>query len=545
MDESRHNNPTADSIFKEYDKGKGFNSQMNFEESVEVNEKFFIGRQWDGVQSNGLPTPVFNFLKRVVLFQVASILSDNIKMQASPLSVDTDQRYMEQVSEIVSNEFDALFEHNKIGSILREYMRNAAVDGDGCTYTYWDADVETGQAVKGAIVTEIIENTRVFFGNPNERRVQRQPYIIIESREMLDSVKKRAQANGVTDTDIIKPDSDMRNAPSKLTDDRVTVLLRLWKDLKTDRIWACEAVKDVIIRDSWDLGVKLYPITWLNWDYIIDCYHGQAMITGLIPNQIFVNKTYAMVQLSLMQSAFPKVVYDKTRVSKWTNQAGVAIGVNGGDMNSVARIIEPAQVSPQIAQFIDSTINYTQTFLGASSAATGDARPDNTSAIIALQRASAVPSEITKQNLYQSVEDLGRIYLEFMIANYGIRTVKAPQGSSLPQTVEFDFSALRGRPMSLKLDVGASSYWSEIAAMQTMDNLLSQGKIDIVDYLERIPDGYIAKKQELVDKLSHAQSAEPRSAAGLGAGTPGLSGMSDNLLAIGNSALKRKVVEGI
>lgn len=545
MDEAKHNNPTAESIFKEYDKGKDFNSQINFEESVAVNENFFIGKQWDGVQSNGLPTPVFNFLKRVVLFQVASILSDNIKMQASPLSADTDQSYMEQVSEIVSNEFDALFEHNKIGALLREYMRNAAVDGDGCTYTYWDPDIETGQAVKGALVTEIIENTRVLFGNPNERRVQRQPYIIIESREMLDSVKKRARANGVTDIDLIKPDSDMRNAPSKITDDRITVLLRLWKDSKTGMIWACEAVKDVILRNPWDLGVKLYPITWLNWDYVIDCYHGQAMITGLIPNQIFVNKTYAMVQLSLMQSAFPKVVYDKTRVSKWTNQAGVAIGVNGGDMNSVARIIEPAQVSPQIAQFIDSTINYTQTFLGATSAATGEARPDNTSAIIALQRASAVPSEITKQNLYQSVEDLGRIYLEFMIVNYGIRAVKSPHGPGLPQTVDFDFGALRGRPLELKLDVGASSYWSEIAAMQTMDNLLSQGKIDIVDYLERIPDGYIAKKEELIDKLSHPQTEKTVLPAGLGAGAQGTGAIPDNMLTIGNSALKRKLVEGI
>jgi hypothetical protein len=544
MDETKTNNPTADSIFREYDRGKGFNSQINLEECVETNENFFIGKQWDGVSSNGLPTPVFNFLKRIVLFQVASILSDNIKMQASPLTADTDQRYMEQVSEIVSNEFDALFENNKIGALLREYLRNAAVDGDGCTYTYWDPDIETGQAVKGAIVTEIIENTRVFFGNPNERRVQRQPYIIIESREMLESVKKRAQANGISDTDIIKPEGDTKNAPSKLTDERVTVLLRLWKDSKTGRIWACESVKELVIRDSWDMGVKLYPITWLNWDYIIDCYHGQAMITGLIPNQIFVNKTYAMVQLSLMQSAFPKVIYDKTRVTKWTNQAGVAIGVNGGDMNSVARIIEPAQVSPQIAQFIDSTINYTQTFLGATSAATGEARPDNTSAIIALQRASAVPSEITKQNLYQSVEDLGRIYIEFMTANYGIRVVKAPQGPGLPQTVDFDFGALRGRPLSLKLDVGASSYWSEIAAMQTMDNLLSQGKIDIVDYLERIPDGYISKKQELIDKLSQAQSAKAVSPNGFGLGSREPEAIPDNMSDLDNFPLTAKVVQG-
>ena len=99
--------------------------------------------------------------------------------------------------------------------------------------------------------------------------------------------------------------------------------------------------------------------------------------------------------------------------------------------------------------------------------------------------------------------------------------------------------------MELKLDVGASSYWSEIAAMQTMDNLLSQGKIDIVDYLERIPDGYIAKKQELIDKLSRPQTEKTALPAGLGAGAQGTGAIPDNMLTIGNSALKRKVIEGI
>ena len=70
----------------------------------------------------------------------------------------------------------------------------------------------------------------------------------------------------------------------------------------------------------------------------------------------------------------------------------------------------------------------------------------------------------------------------------------------------FDFSILNEIPMSLKLDVGASSYWSEITTVQTLDNLLMQGKIELVDYLERIPEGYVSKKQELIDKLQGAQA---------------------------------------
>ncbi len=480
------------------------------------NENFVIGNQWEGVESNGQPTPVFNFLKRVTLFQVASVTTDNIKMQASPLATAAD-KMTRQIAELVNREFGSLFEHNKIGSLLREYMRNAAVDGDGCTYTYFDADIKTGQAQPGAIVTEIIDNTRVLFGNPNDRRVQKQPYIIIKTREIVDDVRDRAKENGAKDWDKITPDSASADdsAMYNLTDDKVTVLLKLYRDKKDGLIHAVETTKDCIVRKDWSLGIRLYPITWLELGLRKDCYHGQAMITGLIPNQKYVNKLFAMIAISLSSTAFPKIAYDGTRIKQWDNRPGTALKINGGDINTVAKIIEPAPISPQIEQFIRTTVEYTQTFLGATSAAMGDTRPDNTSAIIALQRAASIPSEITKQNLYQSIEDLGRIYMEFMGEYYGTRDVnimpEIPPDLPVPPpnepvTTSFDFSVLKDIPMSLKLDVGASAYWSEIASMQTLDNLLMQGKIDLIDYLERIPDGYISMRQELINKMKSQQA---------------------------------------
>ena len=506
---------TAEKIWKLYDKGLKFNSAIDLADCVKANENFCIGKQWEGVESNGLPTPTFNFLKQIVLHQVASITSDNIAMSASPLAAAANDKGMEQITAIVNDEFVSLFERNKITTLIREFMRNAAVDGDGCLYSFWDDDED-------CVKTEVIENTRVYFGNPNDRRVQTQPYIVIARREMLDAVKEYASDHGAVQDVIdnaIKPDTDENNSDmDRLVDDKCTVLLYLYKNRDSGTIHAVESVRGTIIRDEWDMGIKLYPINWLNWDYVQDCYHGQALITGLIPNQMFVNKAYAMCMMSLMMSAFPKTVFDKTRVDKWSNQVGATIGVNG-DVTNIAKIIEPAQISPQVSQFIESAIQNTQNFTGATSAALGNTRPDNTSAIIALQRAASIPSEITKQNLYQCVEDLGRIYIEFMANYYGKRAVdmavtdvlppEVAQFAGVPATqqmqVMFDFGQLKGLPMLLKLDVGASAYWSEIASMQTLDNLLQLQKIDIVDYLERIPDGYIAKRQELLAKYRALQ----------------------------------------
>ena len=513
--------PTPELVYKRYDKGVSFNTQINLYDTVKENENFFIGKQWEGVESNGLPTPVFNFLKRVTLFQIATISSNNLSMQATPLN--STSRYelgdLEQVTDVLNKQFAELFERNKIVTKVREFMRNAAVDGDGATYSWFDPDMETGQEAKGGIVTEIIENTRIIFGNPNERNVQEQPYVIIPMRKQVEYVKNLAEKNGVRkdDIDSIKADSEAYdNKMDALTDDRVSMYVYLYRDFDTGTIHSYKCTQNVELEADKDTELKFYPITWMNWDYIQDCYHGQALISQLLPNQKFVNKAFAMAMISLMTTAYPKIVYDKTRIPKWDSRVGAAIGVNGGDMNSIAKIIDPAQ----IGQFIDLAVNYTQNFMGASDAALGDTRPDNTSAIIALQRASNAPLELVKLNMYESIEDLGRIYLDMMRVYYGTRYVQVkflskqemnnqPLGMSLQNeefNKPFDFSILNEIPMSLKLDVGASSYWSEITTVQTLDNLLMQGKIELVDYLERIPEGYVSKKQELIDKLKGMQA---------------------------------------
>lgn len=513
--------PDVETVWNFYERGRAFNTQINLEETVKTNENFYIGKQWEGVQANGLPTPQFNIIKRVVGFIVASITTDNIKVNASALanSPGTDE-FIEPVR-VLNEELDALNEHNDVPALMREFARNAAVDGDGCIYSYWDPDVDFGNDIMGTVKSEIIDNTRVFFGNPNDRSVQNQPYIQIASREIVRNAKLRARENGSEDWRNIKPDSDDSLAVDsvKYTDDKVTVIMTMWRDDESGEIWCYESTKDAVITKPKTMGIRLYPICWLNWDYIKDNYHGQAMITGLIPNQIFINKAWAMSMLSIMRTAWPKVLYNQSLVRKWDNRVGGAIPFRGGDPNQVAKILDPATISPQISQFIQLAVEQTEQSLGATAVALGDTRPDNTSAIIALQRAAATPSEMTKQNLYRAIEDLFRIYVEFISNFYGTRPVDMPPppevveayqftGQEAPNeiTVEFNFDILRDNPMLLKIDIGASSYYSEIASMQTLDQLLQTNHITAIQYLERIPDGYIPRRRALINEKKQEQA---------------------------------------
>lgn len=554
--------PTHEKIQAQYEKAYAFNQQIGLYDTVKVNEDFFIGNQWEGVESNGLPTPTFNFLKQVVLFQVATITSDNLAMKASPLPsvVPYSQKELEQITDILSNQFAAIIERNNIVAKTREFLRNAAVDGDGCMHFYFDPTVENGQGVKGEIVAELVENTRVLFGNPNCRDVQRQPYIIIPRRELVEDVRYRAEQLKeagmckIEDVDSITADSEkFQNQYDSYTDDKVTVLTYYFRNRDTGTIWCMEDTEKGILREAYDTAYTMYPISWINWDYIHDCYHGQAMITGLLPNQKFINKAYAMVMLSLMTTAFPKIVYDRNKIRNWDGRVGTAVGV-AGSVADVAKTIDGASVNPQIAQFLELAVKMTRSFLGASDVAMGDSRPDNTSAIIALQRAANTPMELTKQNLYKCIEEMGRIWLDMMAVRYGIRKVETkmsldkpgeqPLGMQLPAQsflMDFDFTTLRKIQVGIKQDVGASSYWSEMASMQTLDNLLMNHLITPTQYIERLPSGYITKREELLMEMRAASMAAP---PGTAPGT-GMSTETSSQMAVsggsGNGALQRAI----
>ena len=115
----------------------------------------------------------------------------------------------------------------------------------------------------------------------------------------------------------------------------------------------------------------------------------------------------------------------------------------------------------------------TTELMGASEASLGTVHPDNTSAIIAVQSATAAPLELTKMEFYRFTEDWARIFLDMMGVHYGVRTLVLPdEDGGEPQKQSFDFSSLAGQDMNLQVDIGAASYWSEIMQTTTNDHLL-------------------------------------------------------------------------
>lgn len=83
-------------------------------------------------------------------------------------------------------------------------------------------------------------------------------------------------------------------------------------------------------------------------------------------------------------------------------------------------------------------------------------------------------------------------------------------GMTLPDRVPvpFDFGLLKLHPMMLQVDVGASTYYSEIGSMQTMDNLLRLGAISRVQFFERVSDDYIPDRRGLIEEIKREEAEQ-------------------------------------
>lgn len=493
-------------IWQELEKGQQYNTNIDLYETVKKNENFYIGKQWEGLNAPDLEKPTLNFLHRVVTYFISMIVSDDVAASFEEFKSTENGNI---VTGLMAQEVDRVIERAKIKSKNRLIIRNAAVDGDSYAYFRFDVDKRSSALGSGEICMDIIDNTRLLFGDPYRQEVQEQPYLLLIKRSMLGSIKELAKQNGQNPDDI-RPDSDYEfTGESSTESDLVTTCIKFYRHKGT--VWFTEVTRDAVVRPPTNLEYRLYPVASLSWEHVKHSYHGMAAITGLIPNQIFVNKLWAMAMVHVQNNAFPKQYYDATKIKEITNRVGEAVGVMGDPRTAAPISARGGDMSTQVMDLVDKTIAFTRDFMGASDAALGNVKPDNTSAIIAVQKASSAPLELQRMAFYQFFEDCVRIIIDIIRADYGLREVSYTDDNGITVVEPFDFSQVDYDAMEVNVDVGASSYWSELMQIQTVDNLFQKGIIsDAVTYLESIPSQYVPQKNKLIAKLKERMAQIPQ-----------------------------------
>jgi hypothetical protein len=522
-----------------YKDGIDYKSSINLFATTNRNERFYAGHHWDGVNTGGLPQVRLNVTKRIVNWKVSQIMSDMLTMQYSaensanydPNDPDKIVR-LQEVARLLSDYAKTVDENLKQSALDEQALYDAALSGDGIIYYYWDDTIdagvnELGAEVKGDIAAEIIDNVCYFPGNtsdprPNDKKGPIQPYIILSFRKLVREVRAEAKRNGIPKEEIdkITGDSDTqyragdraKQEPNR--DDEggfCTVLLKMW--VKDGTIWARKSTQSAIIRKDWDTGLHRYPVASMQWIPRKNSCHGEAEATELIPNNIAINKLMATMILWTMLNAYPKAIYDQNRIPAWSNDITKAIPVDG-DVSGAAQYLQPQGLPASVQALFEGLVQTTKDMAGANETALGDTSVTKTAAgIIALQKASVLPLSTQKRRFAQFKEDIGLIWLDFWLTKYNVERMLTVERTN-PETrqtevvqVPFDGSQYDQTTFSLKIDVGASTQWSEIASIQTLDALLDKQLITFKQYLERIYNGLIPDKEGLIDEVEQQEQA--------------------------------------
>lgn len=546
--------------WERYQRGKNYLTKISLLSKTDKNERFYSNDQWHGIKVNKLPTPVLNVTKRIVDWKVSQVMSDLIKMRftaegISDIAEDERSTQYREIASLFTEYSDTLWEHLKMDAMNEKGLLKAAIGCSMVSYWYWYDKIDNGDGQMGNVMGELVNACNYFPGDPNNPEINNayepvQPYIVLSFRRNVEDVRLEAKENGVPERERehIASDDDTDNqagdrAKTELEggDGKCTVLLHMWRELveefdeveqevidpvtgmtfienvkvsrgKRWHIFAEKSTKSVVIRKKWDTGLHRYPVALMNWYEREGDAYGEAEATSLIPNNIMINQQAAMIALWIKLHGFPKVIYDSTRISGWTNEFSKAIPVNGGDggVASAAQYMQPAQISAAVMQFMQWFMQTTKDMAGANESVLGEANPTNTSAIIVNSKNAVVPLSSIKRRFYQYVEDIGLIWLDFFTSKYIDYPVRNLTIQREGKTVieQIDTSLLKDIKLRLKIDVGPSNMWSEAAEIQTLDNLLQQQMISFIEYLELQPDGVIPGRDKLLEARKSAETQQ-------------------------------------
>ena len=513
-------------IWTLYEKGRNYHRQTGIYVDTDRNYRMYNGNQWEGAKLGDVEPVQKNFIKPIVKYKCAVIHDNLYAIHYSSQNYENREfrRAAERYCDMLNRYAGNVWEKDKMDFKGRRITKDAAINDEGILYVNFDREKMTP-------VNEIVKKNDVYYGNENDDEIQSQPYILIRKRMPVVNAIELALDNGMSrdKIDYIIGDNDTFEESGEAAkielDDMVTVVYKMYK--KDGTVHFSIATRWVEIAEDIDLGISLYPIAHFNWEEKEGSARGEGEVRYLIPNQIEVNRTEVRRVLTVKYQAYPQKVVDTSKVAnpQALNTVGGTIRTNGTPVEDVHKIvgtIPPAQMSPDVVKLQEDLIQVTRDLAGAGDTATGNVNPESASgrAILAVQQASQAPMTEQKETYKNFVEDVARIWLEYLIA-YSVDGINMEEEITDPQTgeetvqvVNVPQSALEQLQATVRIDITPKSVYDKFAQEQTIENLMIQGFFsaqrvgELAVYADVLDDDSVAPKlkiKEAVDRIREEQ----------------------------------------
>ena len=501
-------------IWALYEKGRNYHRRTGIYTDTDKNYRFYNGNQWEGAKLGDVEPVQKNFIKPIVKYKI-SVIHDNlygIVYSSQNYENKAFRESAERYCDMLNNYASRVWEKDKMDFKGRRITKDAAINDEGIIYVDFNEE-------KMFPINEIIKKNDIYYGNENDDDIQNQPYILLRKRMPVLNAIELALSKGMSEDKVSFIIGDTDNfeesgeAAKEELDNMVTVVYKMYKQDGTVRYSI--ATRWVTIAEDVDTGLSLYPIAHFNWEEKEGSARGEGEVRYLIPNQIEVNRTEVRRVLTVKYQAYPQKIADISKIANPAalNTVGGVIQTNGqpvDDVHKVVSTLPPAQMSPDVVKLQEDLINVTRDLAGAGDTATGAVNPEDASgrAILAVQQASQAPMTEQKESYKNFIEDVARIWLEYLIV-YSVNGVNLEEkvtdvnGQETIQIVNVPQSALRELQATVKIDVTPKSVYDRFAQEQTLENMLINGLFSIERlpefeaYIEALDDDSVAPKPKL------------------------------------------------
>lgn len=510
-------------IWRLFEQGRNYHRMMGIYTDTDRNHRMYNGDQWAGAKLGDVEPVQKNFIMPIVKYKV-SVIHDNqyaVIYSSENFENIAFRKEAERYCDMLNRYARRIWERDKMDWKGRRVTKDAAINDEGIMYVDFDAE-------KMLPVNEIIDKNDIYYGNENDDDIQNQPYILITKRMPESNAKEFALANGVSGEKleyIIGDHDNFENAgedAKQEKDDMVTIVYKFYKDNGT--VHFSVATRLLTIIEDHDMGLTLYPIAHFTWEERKGSARGEGEVRRLIPNQIEVNRTEMRRVLTVKSQAYPQKVADISKIANPNaiNTVGSVIQTQGQTVEDVMKVIgvlPPAQMSPDVVKLQEDLINVTRDLAGAGDTATGQVNPEDASgrAILAVQQASQAPMTEQKDSYKNFIEDLAKIWLEYLIvhAKNGINLeeeVTDPNtGEETVQIVHVPQVALKELRATVKIDITPKSPYDRFAQEMSIENLLVQGFFsaqrvgELEAYAKALPDDSVAPKMKILEIIENVK----------------------------------------
>jgi len=488
--------------------------------------RMYNGNQWKAADLGGFEPIQLNIIKPIVKYKVGTI---NANLWAINYSAENfeEQAFLVQATkacDILNRHVRRILEKDGMDYKVRKMSKQAGIVGEGVIYVDFKDNNPSN---------EVLNRGDVSYGNENNSEIQPQPYILLSPRKPIEEIMDLARKAGVTEEEIAKIASDKETTEQTGDDsktelnDMAVLLTMMYK--KDGTVWIKQGTRQVSFGEPRDTKCTLYPISHFIWEEVEGSARGIGEVKYLIPNQYEINKTIMRRSLAVRLGAYPKIVYDDTKIGnpEDIDKIGVKIRSKGSAVDDVRKILNsttPSTMSSDSKELQTELITLTRELNGAGDAVAGDLDPTKASgkAILAVQQAAQQPLTEQTMGLKNCIEDLARIYFDqwkTYLPATGLATTeeieqvnpKTQQKEMIEQPYTIPKTVLEALKTSSKVDVTPKSAYDKYAVELTVENLVQSAIFKDTQALEEYVD--LLEDDSTMPKLKIKKLVEKRKAA--------------------------------